>query len=182
MVEAACQEKLPDLRIVEPDHGARCIKAEQVLAQAVALAGDAAPRMEAPDVEAPVLKLTGVNASYGPIVAVHDINLEIAPRECLALVGESGSGKTTLARSIAGLHKQRDGEILLDGAPLEQSARSRSPRGAAIDPVRLPEPVRLAQSPPHGRSESVRQPLELFGADGPRDRAPGRTRCSSASR
>ena len=93
---------MPDLRMVEANHGARCIKADEVLAQRVVLAGDAEPRAVAEEQDSAVLTLVDVNASYGPIVAVHDINLQIAPGECLALVGESGSGKTTLARSICG--------------------------------------------------------------------------------
>ena len=79
------------------------------------------------------------------VTVVHDVNLQLAPHECLALVGESGSGKTTLARSIAGLHRDRSGLISLRGRPLAESARARHARGAAVHPVRLPEPVRLAQ-------------------------------------
>ena len=72
-----------------------------------------------------VLALNGVNAGYMGLTVVHDVNLGLAPRECLALVGESGSGKTTLARTIVGLHRERSGEILLKRAPLAQAARSR---------------------------------------------------------
>ncbi len=50
LVEPACEAEMPALRIVEPDHGARCIKAEQVLAQSVALAGDAEPRIEVTEI------------------------------------------------------------------------------------------------------------------------------------
>jgi peptide/nickel transport system ATP-binding protein len=41
------------------------------------------------------------------------------------VVGRSGSGKTTLARCLAGLHRDHDGEILLDGTPLPRSLRHR---------------------------------------------------------
>ncbi|MGW0949003.1 ABC transporter ATP-binding protein [Streptomyces sp. NPDC002623] len=43
----------------------------------------------------------------------------------LAVVGRSGSGKTTLARCLAGLHRDHDAEILLDGTPLPRSLRDR---------------------------------------------------------
>ncbi|WP_037844702.1 ABC transporter ATP-binding protein [Streptomyces sp. NRRL S-455] len=53
-------------------------------------------------------------------------HLALHPGECLAVVGRSGSGKTTLARCLAGLHRDHDGEILLDGTPLPRSLRQRS--------------------------------------------------------
>lgn len=43
----------------------------------------------------------------------------------LGVAGRSGSGKTTLARCLAGLHRDHDGEILLDGAALPRSLRHR---------------------------------------------------------
>ncbi|MEV6998066.1 ATP-binding cassette domain-containing protein [Streptomyces sp. NPDC093982] len=68
------------------------------------------------------------------LTAVHDRRTVVlrAPRlalhtgECLAVVGRSGSGKTTLARCLAGLHREHDGEILLDGTPLARSLRHRT--------------------------------------------------------
>ncbi|MFG2551281.1 ABC transporter ATP-binding protein [Streptomyces sp. NPDC048581] len=68
------------------------------------------------------------------LTAVHDRrttvlrtpHLALHPGECLAVVGRSGSGKTTLARCLAGLHRDHDGEVLLDGTPLPRSLRRRS--------------------------------------------------------
>ena len=66
-----------------------------------------------------------MDAWYGIRHVVHDVELVIRPRECLALVGESGSGKTTLARCIAGLHTAYSGEIAYRGQPLEPGSRAR---------------------------------------------------------
>lgn len=49
-----------------------------------------------------------------------DINLSIAPGETVALVGRSGSGKTTLASLIPRFYHHRDGDILLDGVPIQE--------------------------------------------------------------
>ncbi|MFT2018203.1 ABC transporter ATP-binding protein [Streptomyces sp. 796.1] len=57
---------------------------------------------------------------------LRDVELTIAPGECLAVVGRSGSGKTTLARCLAGLHRDATGEVLLAGRPLPRSLRDRS--------------------------------------------------------
>src|SRR4029077_20278470 len=76
--------------------------------------------------QVPILTLSAVSAGYRKKMVVHDVTLEVAPRDCLALVGESGSGKTTLARSVAGLHSDRKGGIGLKGVPLADSARDRA--------------------------------------------------------
>ena len=46
---------------------------------------------------------------------LHDIYLEIVPRERLAIVGPSGAGKSTLARLLAGIHRPRTGSITIGG-------------------------------------------------------------------
>ena len=97
--------------------------------------------------------------------------------------GESGSGKTTLARSIAGLHRDRTGEILLRGTPLAHAARAPHAR------VRR-QSIQYVFQNPYGSlnprktiGQIVRQPLGVFGE---RDRRATPTsasrRCSSASR
>ncbi|MEQ9812467.1 MAG: sn-glycerol-3-phosphate ABC transporter ATP-binding protein UgpC [Azospirillaceae bacterium] len=48
---------------------------------------------------------------YGPVVAVDDLNLEIAHREFVVLVGPSGCGKSTTLRMIAGLEDITEGEV-----------------------------------------------------------------------
>ena len=63
---------------------------------------------------------------------------------CVALVGESGSGKTTLARCIAGLQQPTGtGEIAFNGTRARRRGAQPAPRGAARDPVHLPEPLRM---------------------------------------
>ncbi|MDG5805974.1 ATP-binding cassette domain-containing protein [Streptomyces ossamyceticus] len=80
---------------------------------------------------APVLWVRNLTACHrdgsrrGATVAVRAPELALYAGQCLALVGRSGSGKTTLARCLAGLHRDHDGEVLLDGAPLPRSLRDR---------------------------------------------------------
>lgn len=52
--------------------------------------------------------------------ALHDIDLEISPRETVALVGPSGSGKTTLCNLVARFYEPTSGRILLDGQDLAE--------------------------------------------------------------
>jgi len=62
------------------------------------------------------ISLRGVEKRYDGTVVLHDCNLDIADREFMVLVGPSGSGKTTLLRIIAGLERVSAGNVLFDGA------------------------------------------------------------------
>ena len=159
--QPACEVALPDLRMIGDAHSVRCLRAEEVRAQA-APASSRADDLATADAGEPVLALRGVHAAYGDLTVVHDVNLEVSPRECLALVGESGSGKTTLARSIAGLHQQRTGEILLRGTALAASSRGR-PREARRDIQYIFQNPYGSLNPRRTVGQIVRQPLDLFG-------------------
>ncbi|WP_406691483.1 ATP-binding cassette domain-containing protein [Saccharopolyspora sp. ID03-671] len=74
----------------------------------------------------PVLRVRGLRAGHRDGDTLHHIELDIAPGERVAVLGRSGSGKTTLARCIAGLHRFRSGEILLDDHRLSPVLRRRS--------------------------------------------------------
>ncbi len=75
--------------------------------------------------EAPLLEVRGVEAAYGALRVLADVNLALWRGRTVAVVGESGSGKTTLARVITGLLPPRRGEVRLDGHPLAPSYRRR---------------------------------------------------------
>ncbi|MEU0244012.1 ATP-binding cassette domain-containing protein [Streptomyces sp. NPDC006235] len=78
------------------------------------------------DARQPALEVRDLTAVYDRRNTVLRVpHLALHPGECLAVVGRSGSGKTTLARCLAGLHREHDGEILLDGTPLPRSLRHR---------------------------------------------------------
>ncbi|MEQ9397860.1 MAG: ATP-binding cassette domain-containing protein [Longimicrobiales bacterium] len=59
----------------------------------------------------PALQADGVVKRYGPVTALDEVTLRVAPGECVALVGESGSGKTTLLRCFNAMVSPDSGSI-----------------------------------------------------------------------
>jgi ABC-2 type transport system ATP-binding protein len=98
----------------------------------------------------PVLELRGVRKSYGELVAVDLLDLEVQPGECVALIGHNGSGKTTTLRLVAGLLEPSDGRVRVAGGDLAQE-RSRAALSFVPDsPLLYPD-------------LTVREHLELVG-------------------
>ncbi|MBL1404425.1 MAG: sugar ABC transporter ATP-binding protein [Rhizobiales bacterium] len=63
----------------------------------------------------PVLELRNVDKSFGPIDVLHDISLKVNKGEVLCLLGDNGAGKSTLIKTLCGVHKPTNGDILMDG-------------------------------------------------------------------
>ena len=55
----------------------------------------------------------------GDIPVLHDINFTINPNETVAIMGETGCGKTSLIHLIPRFYEPTEGEILIDGIPVE---------------------------------------------------------------
>ncbi|MEG2039442.1 MAG: ABC transporter ATP-binding protein, partial [Oscillospiraceae bacterium] len=65
-----------------------------------------------------MLKVTGLNVSYGAIHAIHDVSLEVKKGEIVSLIGANGAGKTTILHTITGLKKAAAGEVIFEGKNL----------------------------------------------------------------
>jgi branched-chain amino acid transport system ATP-binding protein len=62
-----------------------------------------------------LLEIKGLNAGYGDVQVLWDINLKVEEGQIVALVGANGAGKSTLLKIISGLLKPYSGEILYSG-------------------------------------------------------------------
>jgi len=62
----------------------------------------------------PAIRIRDLVKSFGSLVAVDHVSLDIAPGEFFMIVGPSGCGKTTLLRILAGLETATSGTIEID--------------------------------------------------------------------
>jgi spermidine/putrescine transport system ATP-binding protein len=76
---------------------------------------EASGRQQAPDGDRPSVELESVTKRFGGVVAVEDLDLELAAGEFFTLLGPSGCGKTTTLRMVAGFEEPTSGRVLIDG-------------------------------------------------------------------
>ena len=81
----------------------------------------------------PLLELSGVEARYGPLTALHGINLTVDESEIVAVLGANGAGKTTTLRAISGTVKTK-GAITFAGESARGGPEAAARRGIAHVP------------------------------------------------
>ena len=72
----------------------------------------------------PAVRLRGIRRTYGEVVAIAGLDLDIAEGEFFTMLGPSGSGKTTTLRVIAGFERPDAGAVELQGADVTGTAPS----------------------------------------------------------
>ena len=100
----------------------------------------------------PLLEMRTVNAHYGAVHALRDVDLSIYAGELVCLLGGNASGKSTTLKALLGMLKPTSGEVVLDGEVVNDKPISyRVARGVTM----VPENRRLF------KRLSVRENLEL---------------------
>ena len=128
--------------------------------------------LDQPDPQAPLLRLRGLEVSYGFGAAkkrvLHGIDLDVFAGETIGLIGETGSGKTTLVRSILGAVPASAGSIdfaevpisTLKGRALRDFRRSGRLQYVFQDPLQSLDPDLTV-------SDSVAEGLQIQGEFNP---------------
>ena len=109
---------------------------------------------------APAIRARGLDLTFetadGPVHALADIDLDIAPGDFVSFIGPSGCGKTTLLRVIADLEQPTAGEVAVLGRTPREARLARSYgyvfQAAGLYPWRTID-------------KNVRLPLEIMGCD-----------------
>jgi ABC-2 type transport system ATP-binding protein len=85
-----------------------------------------------------VLHTEGLSKSYGTLIAVDDLNLEVYKGEIFGFLGPNGAGKTTSISMMCGLLQPDAGKVFIDGVPIsEGDARIRARMGVCPQEVVL---------------------------------------------
>lgn len=69
-----------------------------------------------------MLNIKNLNAAYGVIPVLHDVNLQIEQGEIVALLGANGAGKTTLLNNISGVLPAKSGTISFFGEDIQKES------------------------------------------------------------
>ena len=127
----------------------------------------------------PVISARGLSLVFrtndGPVHALSDVNIDVAPGEFISLIGPSGCGKTTLLRVIADLEKPTGGEIRVNGVTPEQARLARDYgyvfQAPALYPWRTIEgnvmlPLQIMGMAKAERQERARRQLAMVNLSG----------------
>ena len=128
------------------------------------------------------ISLKKISKSWGSVVGVDAIDLEIRDKEFMVFLGPSGCGKTTTMRMIAGLEDLTGGEILIDGERVNDvDARDRDvamvfqsyalyPNMSIYENIRFP--LRMRDVPKAQHDKLVREAAEIVELGELLDRKP----------
>ena len=83
--------------------------------------------MEGTGMDVPVIELTGVRKSFGPVEVLKGVDLAVYAGKVTALVGDNGAGKSTLIKGLAGVQPYDEGVVKFNG----EEVNLHTPRDAA---------------------------------------------------
>ncbi|WP_341678852.1 sugar ABC transporter ATP-binding protein [Niveibacterium sp. SC-1] len=67
----------------------------------------------------PIVSIRKLSKSFAGVRALHNVQLDVFAGEVHAVMGENGAGKSTLMKILAGIYARDEGEILLEGRPVD---------------------------------------------------------------
>ena len=66
-----------------------------------------------------ILKLTNIEAAYGPITAIRGVSLSVPRGAIVTVLGANGAGKTTIMKTISGILDPTKGQVEFEGEPIQ---------------------------------------------------------------
>ena len=82
-----------------------------------------------------MLEVKNISVSYGHVVALHNVNIQVPTGKIVSVIGANGAGKTSLVNTISGLVKPTTGEIVFNGEVLPKASHKIVGKGV----VQVPE-------------------------------------------
>ena len=93
-----------------------------------------------------MIRYEGFAKSYGRVLAVTGLDLEVRVGETLALIGPNGSGKSTTLKAAVGLVRPTRGRVLVDGVDAAQGPGARARLGYLPQRISFPEGVTAGEA------------------------------------
>ncbi|NIC07771.1 ATP-binding cassette domain-containing protein [Billgrantia bachuensis] len=66
----------------------------------------------------PTIEMRNVSKHFGSVIALSEISMEVHAGEVMCLLGDNGAGKSTLIKTLSGVYRPTEGELLLEGKPV----------------------------------------------------------------
>ena len=104
-----------------------------------------------------MVEVREISRRFDDVLAVERVSMEVRRGDFLTILGPSGCGKTTLLRMIAGFLDPSEGQVLIDGQPMNDVPAYRRSIGMVFQ--------RLALFPHMTAAENVAYPLRMRGFD-----------------
>ena len=60
-----------------------------------------------------LIEFNGISKFFGKVIALKDVTMKVKKGEIMCLLGDNGAGKSTLIKTLSGVHKPDEGEIII---------------------------------------------------------------------
>lgn len=92
-----------------------------------------------------MIEIKNISKRFGKLTALHDLDLQLAQGECIALIGPNGCGKTTLIKSILRMVIPDKGDIIFQGKNIKNDNEYRRYIGYMPQIGRYPDNMTIGQ-------------------------------------
>lgn len=66
----------------------------------------------------PTIEMRNISKHFGSVIALYEISMKVHAGEVMCLLGDNGAGKSTLIKTLSGVYRPTEGELLLEGRPI----------------------------------------------------------------
>ena len=95
----------------------------------------------------PIIRVSRLRKSYGSLVAVHDVSLDVYEGEIFGLIGPNGAGKTTVMECVEGLRTPDAGDIRVMGLdPFREGQRLQKRIGVQLQEAQLQKRIKVREA------------------------------------
>ena len=78
-----------------------------------------------------LVQFNNISKFFGKVIALKDVTMKLRKGEIMCLLGDNGAGKSTLIKTLAGVHKPDEGEIIVEGKTIFDSPKDALDMGIA---------------------------------------------------